>query len=292
MFINHAVKINTAIDWEGGLRYDYASSPTSYCLSPRTRMVYRLNDQTVCKAAFGRFFQPLYEVENEEAGQLVPMRSDHSSLSIERSFAEKIVVKAEGYYKDTRLVNNDYRSDENNLYMYCKGLDCQVKLKETHGVSGWISYSLAKSAAHQFYWWSAIDSIYYLGQTPFTPTHFDQRHTVGAVLGYALFKNTTVTLLWRYGSGLPKWVLDFVGVVNSRQSYDIKDGTFPAYNRMDLRVESKWGYTYCKIGVTAEVINVFNRQNVFPCFLDESDGVQRYYYMLPRLPTLGLVLEF
>jgi hypothetical protein len=78
--------------------------------------------------------------------------------------------------------------------------------------------------------------------------------------------------------------LPLEGAVNSSR--------FPAYSRIDLRLERQlriWGNP---AEIYLEVINLLNRNNVFDYNYNSDYSEVKATYQLPRLPVLGFKLIF
>jgi hypothetical protein len=138
--------------------------------------------------------------------------------------------------------------------------------------------------------------------------HFDRRHNVNFVGSYTLGKklNWEFNLRYNYGSGFPFTKTAgfyefltfneglFTDVNNENGEMGIiygalNAGRLPDYHRMDVSLKKSFLLSrHSNLEVTASVINVYNRQNIF--YFDRV----RYKRVnqLPILPSLGASLTF
>jgi hypothetical protein len=183
----------------------------------------------------------------------------------------------------------------------------KVNLDPDSRLSGWIGYSYAQA-------YRIRDGI----RTPF---RFDQRHTVDVVLDYRASSWLSFGLRWKYGSGFPynepvgskpRIVLTGTGA-DARPEiqydeyghviFDIDrggevnkyNGRLPAYHRLDARITAKAGYWGWDWDFYLDVINVYNRANVFNYRFFQKDDLtvgRSAISMLPIIPTLGVSIRF
>ncbi len=183
----------------------------------------------------------------------------------------------------------------------------KINLDPESPLNGWIGYSYAEA--------------YRIRDGVRTPFRFDQRHTVDVVLDYRLSSWLTLGLRWKFGSGFPynepvgttpRIVMSGTGgkahpeIQYDRFGHVVFDidrggelnkynGRLPAYHRLDARLSAKAGYWGWDWDFYLDVINVYNRGNVFNyrLFVNDDLSVGRSTVtMLPIIPTLGVSIRF
>jgi hypothetical protein len=191
---------------------------------------------------------------------------------------------------ETRLVNGRvvrgsalavYRQ---SLEGYARGVELLLQRKSTRGVSGWLSYSFARShytdtSSHESYWGD-----------------LDQRHTVNVYLFYRMSDRTSVSAKMRAGSNVPA-----PGYFTERGgdyfvSATRNDLRLPTYSRVDLRGNRTFNWSRKRLTLFAEVMNVLNRDNVRFNPPGVNSSTQRvsglFEQMIPIVPSAGILIEF
>jgi hypothetical protein len=138
--------------------------------------------------------------------------------------------------------------------------------------------------------------------------HFDRRHNLNILTGYRLGKegNWMVRARWQFGSGFP-----FTQTAGYYEEFKTEDGTYlfnpeeqgdlailygpinegrlPAYHRLDLSLNREWKFSAGRtIELSASVLNVYNRKNVF--YFDRV--TQTRINQLPFMPSFGIIIRF
>jgi hypothetical protein len=220
---------------EIGGRYDYSSLVSLGVLSPRFAMSYQLNILTTLRGAFGHYYQfPSYETLQSEGFRIdlrnikslgiVPEKSIHYLLGVERKLTEILTFRVEAYTKElsellvsqsrdttylvvdrtsgqaiAKKVDVDYLTfqPENSASGYSRGIEILLEKRSSPDskFSGWLSYTFAITKATWEWGRSSKKGEFYL--------RYDQRHTIDIVLDYKLFKWLDVGFKWNYGSGFP-----------------------------------------------------------------------------------------
>lgn len=173
---------------------------------------------------------------------------------------------------------------QQDLQGYARGVELLVQRKSTRGVSGWLSYSFARShytdtSRHESYWGD-----------------LDQRHTVNLYLFYRLSDRTSVSAKMRAGSNVPA-----PGYFTERDGdYFVsaaRNGLrLPTYSRIDLRGNRTFNWSRKRLTLFAEVMNVLNRDNVRFNPPGINSSTQRvsglFERMIPIVPSAGILIEF
>jgi hypothetical protein len=79
----------------------------------------------------------------------------------------------------------------------------------------------------------------------------------------------------------------------SSSAYDltrINTLRYPAYHRLDVRVEKRLAFGRWTLDASLDVQNVYNRRNVYYRYWD--DGRERTVYYFPIVPFVGLRAGF
>lgn len=138
--------------------------------------------------------------------------------------------------------------------------------------------------------------------------HFDRRHNVNLVGSVTAGKKLDwqIDVRWNFGSGFPFTqtqgfysYLDFTGGLNVDYTAEngdlgiiygpLNESRLPTYHRLDLSVKKIFAVAKrSKLEVTASVINVYNRDNIFYQDRVTYERVDQ----LPILPSLGASITF
>jgi TonB-dependent receptor-like protein/carboxypeptidase family protein len=251
-----------------GVRYDRSRLLLSESQwSPRAGVSYRLGGATL-RASFNRFFQPpqteyLLLSSSPEAQALSPfveeLGSGGAEIRAERQSAVELgaafwlggALRADiAVWK--RWIRN--QGDPNVFFATtvifpnavdrgeARGLDLRLELMRRRGLSGFVTYTLARIDQ-----WGPIngglfleDDILEIGPgTPFTPDH-DQRHALSAEAGYENEKlGLRVTLSGRYRTGTPLELeedgLDEIAARPGADLVDFEAGRVKPYTVLDVQ---------------------------------------------------------
>lgn len=182
-------------------------------LEPRFALRYAINANTAVKWSYSRMAQYLHRVSGSAVAfptdiwypvtsRVKPQTADQVALGVQRTFPKQnLYVSLEGYYKwmhdligyregASLLLNTNF---ENQLVQgkgLAYGLELLIK-KETGKLTGWISYTLAKSD-RQF---DAVNNgEWFLAR-------YDRRHNLAVVANYQLNKRWAVSSVFEFISG-------------------------------------------------------------------------------------------
>lgn len=279
-------------------------------LSPRIAAKRFLRDDIALTASIGRHAQWLHALRNED----VPLRLLDFWVGSDRtapvSLTDQIVVGAElwptsfrflrveGYYKryqrllewnpaeDFTVHGDEFREGRGHSY----GADVILRQLEVGAAAGWLSYSYGVSHREQE------------GTRYFPPQ--DRRHSLNVVGSYRT-RRYVLGAHFAYGSGLP--YTSVVGQFN-KWRYDpgtgawsppgdpapaggARNGTrYPPYHRLDLSVARSYRLGRAELTPFLQVVNVYNRQNVFTYLFDyaSSPPQRERIQQLPVVPSVGL----
>ena len=318
LFVQDRWKPNARWLITGGFRGEYVSGASWLGVSPRLSVKYFVSPTLAFTAAGGRYAQWMRAMRNEDlplrlfdlwvgSDEAVPVStSTHLVLGAERWLSDTRFLRVEGYGKtydklaepastiDPRIRPSLLRYYDGRSY----GLDVYLRQLERKGFSGWIAYSYGVTTRErnsQSYW----------------PAH-DRRHNANVVAAYAPAESR-----WALGShlgvatGTP--YTGWAGVMN-RYRYDPirnvwggprSDGfetvrgprngeRFPFYWRLDLSAERRFDVGGATLKPYFNIINVFNRKNVFLYTLDADTAppVLKGASQFPFIPSFGLRVDW
>jgi hypothetical protein len=303
----------------GGLRGEYVSGANWLGISPRLSVKYFVSPTLAVTAAGGRYTQWMRAMRNEDlplrlfdlwlaSERNIPVStSNHLVVGVERWLSDARFLRVEGYGKtydrlsepassvDPRIRPSLLRYYDGRSY----GLDVYLRQLERNGFSGWIAYSYGVTTRERngaSYW----------------PAH-DRRHNANIVAAYAPSASK-----WALGShlgiatGTP--YTGWAGVM-TRYRYDPirnvweplvgggdnetvrgpRNGErFPFYWRLDLSAERRYEVGGATLKPYLNIVNVFNRKNVFLYTYDSSFDPPRIKgaSQFPLLPSLGIRMEW
>jgi hypothetical protein len=128
------------------------------------------------------------------------------------------------------------------------------------------------------------------------PADFDIRHQARAWLSWHGARNWTASALWRYASGRPYTPYDLPASIKARHGrYDRSQTNalrYPAYHRLDLRVERLWTLGRTALTAFAEVDNVYDRDNVYIYEWSNAWQSARPILQWGITPIAGVRIEF
>jgi hypothetical protein len=190
------------------------------------------------------------------------------------------------------------------------GIEFFLKYDRGAKISWWLSYALAKAE-------DDIKSIEYDGQltkrTGKVPRLNNQRHTVYADLNYRPNSKWHYNLSWQYYWGWPR--TDYTYRYRTMDNGDLhfyavhgvfNGETYPAYHRLDLRINRRFNFRKTKLTTFLHLINLYNRENLKKFDLDTRTDSGEYSldengnyvpfrddaYWFGFIPVLGVKWEF
>jgi hypothetical protein len=303
-------------DWlrlRPGVRVERVPGADFTGFSPRVAYKIFLSKNVALTGSAGRYFQAIHSIRDQQfpvtiyefwigADSNVPVgRADHLVLGLEAWPTKVLQLTVEGYRKTfddlvtpNRAQNLRVQGDEFNLVSGdAWGWDVLLR-RHVGRVRGWIAYSFTKATR-------VSQGITY-------PPAQDRRHTVNVVLETRGPWGSDMGVRWGYGSPLP--YTGFLGEWDHR-SYSAIDGTFdegdgepiggpingeryPPYTRLDVGFRWTWHRWGAVWNPYLQIINVYNRRNVFLYFFDYGDSppTRTGVSQLPFLPTFGMEVHF
>jgi hypothetical protein len=191
---------------------------------------------------------------------------------------------------ETRLVNGRVvrgiatAAYENALEGFARGVELLVQRRSTRGVSGWLAYSYGRThrtddLTHESYW-----------------SDLDQRHAVNLYLSFRISDRTNVSTKIRTGTNVP--APGYYAQQGNEYFVSTVRNTLrlPTYSRVDVRANRTFNWSRKRLTLFAEVINLFNRDNVRfnPPGVNTSTGrvSNLFEALIPIVPSAGILIEF
>jgi hypothetical protein len=174
---------------------------------------------------------------------------------------------------------------ENALSGTARGIDLVVEGRASSRLAGWIGYTLSMARQTDV-----------LRRETFR-ADYDQRHTLSIAGTARLSADTTIGATFRAGTNVPRPRGAMTPDGRSPLGEEGQRAALPAYARLDLRAEKRFGNARRQIAVFGEALNILNRTNytwaaagvVDPESGQFTGAAERLF---PRLVTAGVRLEF
>jgi hypothetical protein len=311
------------------VKINVKSDPKSHYinLEPRIGMKYIISERFALKGFFGNYHQYLQIVSPDESfisniwipidNTVDPGSSKHFILGAEGEIIDKIDFEIEIYYKDmfklleikeTLKTKYDNPSIADNFYVgkgEAYGVDFAIR-KRSGKLSGWIGYSLSKTI-RQF---DEINN----GQAYYPP--FNRMNNFNIVVNYdfdySILKGFSFMSKFSYGTGQyytklvgtykiigEEYPFDSIADVSQDMRINFLPGRksnaqLPDYHRLDIGFEKVWTLGKVKLKTTFQIINIYNRKNIWFTVFDTSKTPAEKIDVpqLPFLPSFEISLEF
>jgi hypothetical protein len=307
-----------------GLRTQYFSDGGYFRLEPRLSIQHYLSERAIVQAAYGRYNQFLSLISNEAftgfdvwvtTGEGVPPAyGDQFVLGLKTRPTDRYSVDLEVYYRTLRdLFELDPRIQDvsgreyADLFRFGDGYAAGAELfveRRTGRVTGFLGYTagitqrrFAGAGGEPF----NPDPV--TGEPQFYSPKYDRTHDVSAVVNVAVGGGWELTSAFVYATGQ---AFTRVGGYYQVSPFPGTDATtivttgynrarLPPYHRMDLGVtRSGRFFGIGEYEARVQMINVYNRRNLWFYFLDRSDELLALepVRQLPILPNLSLTVDF
>jgi len=306
--------------------------------SPRLGIAYPISEKGVMHFSYGYFFQmPLFqylyansefEVEIGRLKTLMgnadlnPQKTIIYEVGLQQQLSEDLAIDVTAYYKDTRdllgteiyqtLQGDRYARYENRDFGNTRGIVFALNKRQSKWLSTSLDYTFQIAEGNT----SEPNSAFVDRQSNrepekrLLPLDWDQRHTINGAITFSPTARTNISLLGRYGSGLP-YTPKFL---NIRRAL-----TNTARSPMTMTFDLKTNYNFTLMGNNIvfflKVFNLFDHRNevfVYPdtgrsgyTLVSLYTGLVRGYnsiddffycppnhYSPPREMQLGITMEF
>ncbi|MEO0281265.1 MAG: carboxypeptidase-like regulatory domain-containing protein [candidate division WOR-3 bacterium] len=317
-FLNYSYKRTGFYIFDFGIRIDRYQFIRKFFPNLRGSFKYFIDQNSSFTFSVGDYYQFITSVKQETGDfssifgetwlpvseNFEPLRCLHYIAGYEKWFSNDLSLNFEMYYKDyknlvyTTLMDIFYNLDDpvkgyKTTKGYSEGFEILLK-KSSGNLTGWIGYSYSRVRMLK-------DSIYY-------PTYYDRTNSFILNISYLLKNGINFNLVINYGSGLP-----YTAVVGKYMDYtfdpitgeyyrgwwreiesDFNSARFPPYKRVDVGVSKKFKFNKFNLGLSLNIINLFNFKNVYFYYYDHSVSPSRRedFTMFPIIPTVGVQCEF
>ncbi|MBT4098011.1 MAG: TonB-dependent receptor [Gemmatimonadetes bacterium] len=318
---------------ETGLRNDRATWADDNLWSPRLSGAYNLTPRTVLRGGWGKYYQSQFinnlDVHHSAADFDPAELSTHYVVGLEHNFDYGIHARVEGYRKQITRLSDSYQNLRDPWEVFPEARNDDVLLRydgaETAGVELFLKYDQGKKLS----WWFSyararaeerVVDIEFDGllveQTGTLRRINNQDHTVYADVNYRPNSRWHINLSWQYYTGWPLTTYDYVAnrpyteapapdLHMAATHNQFRGEDYPAYHRMDIRVNRDIRLGDATLKVYLHIINVYNRENLRKFDVDSTDddvlvadGQGSYQYFrddttwFGRIPVLGVTYDF
>ena len=272
-------------------------------LSPRFALAFPITDTGFLHVSYGHFFQmptysyiytnPEFEVIPGSGASatmgnadIEPERTTQYEIGFSQQIGNDIGIEVTGYYKDirnlntTKIVNSFVGGDKYGLYINkdyanSKGITLALSKRPTGNVSGNIDYTFSISEGNASDPAAAFvdEQSNVESEKMLVPLDWDQRHTLNTTLTYHPVKNSGISLIYSYGSGLP-YTAQFAGVRTSFENNARKPSTM----KVDLRSYYNFNISGIRFALHLNIYNLFDIRNELYVF---SDTGRSTYTLVP-----------
>ncbi|MBX2823007.1 MAG: TonB-dependent receptor [Rhodothermaceae bacterium] len=299
-YVSNRFKIRPRIALELGLRYDRSTYSNDDVISPRLGIAYAISEHTIVRGAWGYYYQSQF-INNLDVnhGSLVFNPAElakHYVVGFEHAFLNGIELRLEGYHKDlsnyvpswtnlrdSQEVFPEARNDNARVILNgasAQGIEFFLKRDTGDKLSWWLSYALANSV-------DDVEDIIFDGlltkRTGKVTRLQNQRHSVYADLNYKLTSGWYFNLSWQFYYGWPRtdYTYDYQTLPNGDLHFyqihkEYNGTTYPAFHRMDVRINRKFNARRGNITAYLHLINLYNRQNLKKFDLDTTNDQEEF----------------
>ncbi len=305
-------------------------------LSPRIGIAYPITDRGVLHGSYGHFFQippfeyiytdPEFEVyaagltSRMGNADLEPQKTVIYEIGLQQQLTDAIALDVTGFFKNIRnllgiriyetYIGSKYAQYINRDYGNVRGVTVALEGRYSQYLYASLDYTyqIAKGNASDpnAVFWDALAN-----REPekfFVPLDWDQTHTLNGVVTIANPQLWGVSLIGRYGSGLP-YTPSYEGIRVARENIERK----PLQYNVDLRAYWNFKLLGSHLSLFLKVYNLFDRMNEVNVYTDtgragytiiSSPGVVRGintleeylirpdFYCAPRHIILGFSVGF
>lgn len=273
-------------------------------ISPRFALAFPITDKGYLHFSYGHFFQnpgfsylytnPEFEVPPSSGvgttmgnADMKPQRTTQYEVGFSQQFGQDLGVEVTGYFKDirnlnsTKIVQSFVAGDRYGLYINkdyanSRGITVAVSKRPRGPFSGNVDYTYSISEGNA----SDPAAAFYDEQANIepekvlVPLDWDQRHTLNATMTYHPIKNSGISVVFSYGSGLP-YTTEYIGV---RTSFE-NNAREPATYNIDMR--SYYNFILLNKFQISAHINVYNLFDIRNELTVYNDTGRSNYTLLP-----------
>jgi outer membrane receptor protein involved in Fe transport len=303
-YLQASYPLTTTLKATAGIRGDYFRYTDDFALSPRLGISYVFLPGGEVHFSYGVYYQSpeTFWLNSHPANRdLRYLRSEHFVFGGGKTLSRNVRAIMEIFTKRCR----NYPVDSSNPYLTLANLGGSIVptffgswlLGVGSGFARGIEVSLQRDSPGELSWlvnysysrveFKALDGV-------LRPGDFDFRHILNAVVSCPISPTLGASLRWRYTGGQPYTPFDLQLSAQRDTSYfdmtKINTLRYPAYHRLDIRLEKKFVFKKWNLDAYIDVQNVYNRKNIYYTFWE--DGSPKTVHYLPILPLIGLSAHF
>jgi hypothetical protein len=293
-FAHGDLSISRRVSLRVGVRAQHFTLTEASSLDPRVSFSIALGPRTELNASAGAYHQSPTYVQltlDERNLALEDAEARHAIVGLERRLGTGARLRLEAYRKDYAQlpVRQDERIAADNVFVNrgrkkVVGAEVLLEKRLKQGVYGLVSLSLSDVKARD-------------GEGAWYDDDFDYGLIVTATGGFPVAYGWEISGKWRYVAGRPYTLFPIRpregGGYELDPDYSQRNGLrYPAYHRLDLRLDRRLDFGGWGASFFVEVQNVYNRDNVFTWQFDPTEGVLRPVLQFQRLSILGLIADF
>gem|GEM_PF-4284363 len=288
-----------------GLRHDYHFLMDRGLISPRVNVEYSVSQTLTISCGLGLFGQPpspLWLASDESNHNLPFFKATHLTAGIACRPHDAISIRLEAYHKEylnypvsysdsiRTMVDwgTDYRFYDTRAISadgsgHARGLELTLQQRIADRFNCLIGVSLSTSR------YSGIAGEEVEGD-------FDTRYSIGGSFRYRPVSWLRTALRFVRTGGRPYTPVDVL--MSSLRNYTyldparINEAYYPPYHRLDFRVETILPILDRSLSIYIDVLNVYDRRNVYFYYWSSKDKEIRPYYQWKRLAIAGITAEF
>lgn len=273
-------KLSSRLMVDMGMRGDYLGITKEKRFSPRLSLVYSLNSKVRIHLSWGFYSQfPGFEYLQSYP---FPKSSiaKHYIAELETPIFKGLEAKISIYDKElSDLIVMEEERFKNRGWGFSRGIELTLRKRLSKGWFGWLSYS-----------YSISRRSYLLEDRPL-PADGDQPHILNLVTGINLPLGLYFSMKFRFASGAP--YTPVIGKSWDGEEWEGKLGghnslRLPLYKRLDVRLEKGVGMG----NIYLSILNLLGDRNLQYYIYSLDATKRRPLYMMPRLPLLGIELNF
>ncbi len=273
----------TEVDWlvgpaevTLGARADHSGRTARWYASPRAHVQVRLGSRWRVTGGWGEYRQDIPDVwlgSNPANRSLDPIECVMVTSGVEGAPWSGGWLTAEGFRK--RYTGYPIDPSVPSRVLVSAGADFESPLVGILAPSGRVNadgvdtsfsqdFRGALTLALGYSYWD-VREFNLLQQ--WIPADYDIRHQARVWLVWHKPKRWTASALWRYASGRPYTPFDVAASIRANTGRLDRSrtnaATYPAYHRLDVRVERVFATRHAAVTLFAEADNVYNRDNVY-----------------------------
>lgn len=301
------------------LRFDHHSHTNENHVSPRVALAVPVGNTTILRAAWGHFYQAQsvdeLDIQFDDHTFRPSERTTHYILGIEQQLPGNLQARIEGYYKDLDHIRDRYEDVQNEIEMMPELHSDIVHLFPETGYIRGLEFYLKRDTGGRFNWWTSYTfsqarETHSITQGNFPqiqgrtfPQKRDQRHQLSIDIIFRPSKNWNISTAWIYRSGWPHTAKHIVPISSSESGtnntlgyVDLYDDRYPAYHRLDVKLNRSFTFNAWRLRTSIGVVNLYSRRNVRSYYYrltnNRTTRFQEAETWFPLLPSFTLSAEF